>query len=81
MKLQSFRALKIHVLVIFQSMSDLPLEVGRKIWAFKCEELWKYSSSDKLHSSICVSFLEEVMSLRDYLELCEQYYDGLLFWR
>ena len=53
-------------------MSDLPLEVGRKFRAVKCEELWKYSLSDKLHSSVCVSFLEEVMSLRDYLELCEQ---------
>ena len=49
LKLQSFRALMIHVLVIFRSMSDLPVEVGGKFRAF-------HSSSDKLHSSMCFIF-------------------------
>ena len=42
LKLSSFRALKIQVLVIFRGMSDLPLEVERKFRALKCEELKKY---------------------------------------
>jgi len=55
----------------------LPLEAGGQFQEFKYEELWTYSLTDELYSTICISFLEEAMNFNNFFDLCEKCYDGL----